>query len=301
MVMKTRWASLAAAAIVAGLVIVDAPQVSAQGKPAAKDEIVAKVNGQIIHRSDVSAAARDILPQIANVAPKARYSFIVQYLVERVLLAQEAERNKVQDGKDFKQLLSFYRTKALRDSFVDNKVAGEITEAVMKDAYNKAIKNVSVAPEVRARHILVKTQKEATAIVAQLKKGADFAALAREKSIGPSKARGGDLGYFTKDKMVPEFANAAFKLKKGEISAPVKTNFGWHVIKAEDRRKLEIPPFERMRNLVRSRLLRERIEVLAAKLRKDAKIEYVDKDAAPKKAAPAAAPTPPPPPAPKKK
>ena len=107
----------------------------------------------------------------------------------------------------------------------------------MHKVYDEAIGQMKSEPEVRARHILVETEDEAKAVLAELKKGADFAELAKAKSKDPGSADGGDLGYFTKDQMVPEFSEVAFKLDKGQLSEPVKSQFGWHVIKVEDKRE----------------------------------------------------------------
>ena len=139
---------------------------------------------------------------------------------------------------------------------------------------------------MRARHILVETEDEAKAVLAELKKGADFAELAKSKSKDPGSADGGDLGYFTKDQMVPEFSEVAFKLDKGALSDPVKSQFGWHIIKVEDKRE------KRRRNSTRSRISsrtyvvrRSQVEMIT-KLRQEAKIERLT----PPAAAPAAPP-----------
>ncbi len=265
----------------AAFVLISASGVLAQGKP---DKVVAKVNGQEIRESDVATAASDILPQLTRVSPKQRLSFLVQYLVERYLIAQAAEKAKVSQSADFKKTLAFYRRKVLRDSYVRNTISVQVTDKVMKDAYNKAVKGFKPKPEVKARHILVKTEKEAKALIAQIKKGADFITLAKKHSIGPSKTTGGDLGYFSKEKMVPSFSEAAFKLKKGEVSPPVKSEFGWHLIKVEDHREIKIPPFKRVSSTLRNRLVRERVEKLTAELRAKAKIEILYDSAKPKQA-----------------
>jgi peptidyl-prolyl cis-trans isomerase C len=271
----------AVAGFAAAFVWVSAGAVLAQSK---QDKVVARVNGQAIHESDVAAAASDILPQLTRVSPKQRLSFLVQFLVERYLIAEAAEKAKISQTPDFKKALAFYRRKALRDSYVRNSISAQITEKVMKDTYNAAIKGFKEKPEIRARHILVKTEKEAAALIAQIKKGADFIELAKKHSIGPSKTTGGDLGYFSRDKMVPSFSEAAFKLKKGEVSPPVKSEFGWHIIKAEDRRSIKIPPYERLRSTLRNRLVRERVEKLAGELRAKAKIEILYEGVKPTKA-----------------
>ena len=136
--------------------------------------------------------------------------------------------------------------------------------------------------EVHARHILVETEDEAKAIVEQLKGGADFATLAKEKSKDPGAADGGDLGYFTKEQMVPEFAEVAFKMYPGQLSNPVKTQFGWHVIKVEDKRAKQAPEFEKVKDQIEAFLARKAQTEFVAKLRQTAKIERLDKPAEPK-------------------
>jgi peptidyl-prolyl cis-trans isomerase C len=130
--------------------------------------------------------------------------------------------------------------------------------------------------EVRARHILVETEEEAKAILEQIKGGADFATLAKEKSKDPGGADGGDLGYFSKDQMVPEFAEVAFKMYPGQISNPVKTQFGWHIIKVEDKRAKPVPSFEQVRDRVEAFIIRKAQTEMIAKLRQGAKIERLD-------------------------
>ena len=135
--------------------------------------------------------------------------------------------------------------------------------------------------EVHARHILVETEDEAKAILEQIKGGADFAALAKEKSKDPGAADGGDLGYFTKDQMVPEFAEVAFKMYPGQLSNPVKTQFGWHLIKVEDKRQRPVPELEAIKEQIDAYLVRRAQSEYVAKLRQTAKIDRLDAPRAP--------------------
>jgi peptidyl-prolyl cis-trans isomerase C len=139
------------------------------------------------------------------------------------------------------------------------------------------VKSASGQEEVRARHILVDNEDEAKAIVEQIKAGGDFAAIAKEKSKDPGAAEGGDLGYFTKDQMVPEFAEVAFKMYPGQLSNPVKTQFGWHIIKVEDKRIKQPPEFDKVKNQIEAFLSRKAQTEFVAKLRQAAKIERLDK------------------------
>jgi peptidyl-prolyl cis-trans isomerase C len=147
----------------------------------------------------------------------------------------------------------------------------------MRTVYEDATKQMTGEQEVRARHILVETEDEARGVAAELKKGTDFAELAKQKSKDPgAAAQGGDLGYFTKDQMVPEFAETAFKLDKGQLSDPVKTQFGWHVIKVEDKRARPVPPFEQVKDQIQTFVMRRAQSEVISKLREGAKIERLD-------------------------
>jgi peptidyl-prolyl cis-trans isomerase C len=149
----------------------------------------------------------------------------------------------------------------------------------LHQTYDEAVRSLAGQEEVRARHILVEGEDEAKAILEQLKGGADFATLAKEKSKDPGAAEGGDLGYFTKDQMVPEFADVAFKMYPGQLSNPVKTQFGWHVIKVEDRRTKQPPEFDKVKDQIEAFLTRKAQTDFITKLRQNAKIERLDKPA----------------------
>ena len=253
---------------------------------AQEDKVVASVNGVAIKTSDVEMAAEDLLAQLQSVPPKQRFQFLIEYLVERQLLAQAADKAKIASTDEYKRRLEYYSTKALRDSYFKTKIEPTISDEEAKKRYEEEIAKINPEEEVRARHILVKTEKEAKDVAAELKEGGNFEEIAKAKSIGPSAPRGGDLGYFTKDKMVPEFSEVAFKLKKDQISAPVKTNFGWHIIKVEDRRMQQLQEFDAIKSRIRNVLLRQKVTEIADTLRKNAKIEYFDADAKPEEQKP---------------
>jgi peptidyl-prolyl cis-trans isomerase C len=148
----------------------------------------------------------------------------------------------------------------------------------MKKVYDEAVKQMGNEQEVRARHILVPTEDEAKAVLAEVKKGTDFAELARQKSKDPgAAAEGGDLGYFGKEQMVPEFAEVAFKLDKGQVSDPVKTQFGWHIIKVEDKRTKPVPEFDKVKDQIETYVTRKAQADYIHKLQETAKIERLDK------------------------
>jgi peptidyl-prolyl cis-trans isomerase C len=259
------------------------------GAAAQTDPVVAKVNGTDIRESDLAAAEADIGSQLPPMAPDAKKDYLITYVGDMILVSKAAEAKKLGDTDEFKKKLALARTKLLMEALLQNEAKTAVTDEAMKKVYADAIKDVGNEQEVSARHILVESEDDAKAISADLKKGGDFAAIAKEKSKDPgSKDSGGDLGFFTKDQMVPEFAEAAFKLDKGQVSDPVKSQFGWHVIRVDDKRTKEPPTFEQVKDQIESFVQRKAQADLIQKLRADAKIEKIgEKPADP---APAAAP-----------
>ena len=244
------------------------------------DPVVAKVNGVEIHESDLAMAEEDVgqSPQTQQLTGDAKRDYLVSYLADVILAAKAAEGKKVGDQKEFKSRLAFIRNKLLMETLLQQEGKAALTPDAIKKVYDEAVKSMSNEPEVRARHILVPTEDEAKAVLAELKKGTDFAELAKQKSKDPgAAAEGGDLGYFGKDQMVPEFADAAFKLEKGQVSEPVKTQFGWHVIKVEDKRTKPMPEFEKVKDQVETYVVRKAQADYIHKLQESAKIERLDK------------------------
>jgi peptidyl-prolyl cis-trans isomerase C len=242
------------------------------------DKVVAVVNGHEIKASEVQMAAEDILGQLPDLPAKLRYPFIVEYLVERHLLAQAAVKQGVAESDEYKRRLALYQAKALRDAYFAQVIAPTVTEEEMKKAYDTESAKIEQTERVRARHILVKTEQEATEILDRLKKGEKFEDLAKKYSQDGSKDYGGDLGYFSEREMVPAFSKAAFSLKPGEISQPVKTNFGWHIIKVEDRKKGAAQPYDQVKTGLRNILLRKKTQEKIIALRRESKVELKDPD-----------------------
>jgi peptidyl-prolyl cis-trans isomerase C len=160
---------------------------------------------------------------------------------------------------------------------MENKAKNLVTDDQLRAAYAEKVAAAKGQEEVRARHILVAGEEEAKKLSEQLKKGADFEKLAREKSTDKgSGANGGELGWFTRERMVPEFADAAFKLKKGDISAPVKSEFGWHVIRVEDRRPVQVASFDEMKDSLKGELANKSVQAYVESLLKKSDIRYYD-------------------------
>jgi peptidyl-prolyl cis-trans isomerase C len=244
---------------------------------AQSDPVVAKVNGVEIHESDLAMAEEDMGQQAQQLPPDAKREQMIAYLADVIIAAKAAEDKKVADQKEFKSRLTFIRNKLLMETLLQDVGKAAVTPDTMKKVYEDAKKQMGGEQEVRARHILVPTEDEAKAVLAEIKKGTDFAELARQKSKDPgAAAEGGDLGYFTKDQMVPEFAEVAFKLDKGQVSDPVKTQFGWHIIKVEDKRTKPVPDYDKVKDQIETYVSRKAQAEYIGKLRETAKIERMD-------------------------
>ena len=246
------------------------------------DSVIARVNGVDIRQSDLAFAEEEIGGNVpAQMTPEQKREYLITYLSDVIVLAQAAEQQRLGDKPEVQRQVAFERNKVLMEALLRNAGKAALTDDAMHKVYDEAVKKMTNEEEVHARHILVGSEDEAKAIAAQLKGGADFAALAKEKSKDPGAANGGDLGYFTKEQMVPEFAEAAFKLDKGQISDPVHTQFGWHIIKVEDKRTKPTPSFDQVKSQVENFVAHRAQAELVDNLRKSAKIERLDQPAAP--------------------
>jgi peptidyl-prolyl cis-trans isomerase C len=244
------------------------------------DPVVARVNGVDIHDSDVAFAEEEVGANIPNMPPQQKRDYLINYLVDLVVLSQVAEQKKLADRPDVKHRLAFDHNRLLMEALLQDAGKAALSDDAEHQVYDEAVKQVKGEEEVHARHILVPTEDEAKAILAQLKGGADFATLAKEKSKDPGAADGGDLGYFTKEQMVPEFADVAFKLDKGQLSDPVKTQFGWHIIKVEDKRIKPTPTFDQVKGQIENYVAHRAQAQMVENLRKSATIERLDKPVA---------------------
>jgi peptidyl-prolyl cis-trans isomerase C len=249
---------------------------SSEAPASASDPVIARVNGVDIKQSDLALAEEDVGADMQAASPEAKREHLISYLADIIMVTQAADKKNIADNPDFKRRLAFLRSKLLMGYELQQEAKTALTDEALKQTYDEAVKSMSGQEEVRARHILVEGEDEAKAILEQLKGGADFAKLAKEKSKDPGAAEGGDLGYFTKDQMVPEFADVAFKMYPGQLSNPVKTQFGWHVIKVEDKRIKQPPEFEKVKDQIEAYLARKAQSDFIAKLRQSAKVERLD-------------------------
>jgi peptidyl-prolyl cis-trans isomerase C len=241
--------------------------------------VLAKVNGAEIRQSDVALAEEELGPSLAQMDPAAKKDNVLSFLIDMKIVAKAAEDKKIENNEDFKKRLAFTRSRLLMDSLLASEGKAATSDEAMKKVYEDASKQITGEQEVHARHILVETEDEAKAIEEELKKGADFAELAKKKSKDPGASDGGDLGFFTKDQMVPEFSAVAFALEPGKISDPVKSQFGWHIIKVEEKRNRKAPDFEQVKSQIETYVTRKAQADYVAKLRETAKVERMDQAA----------------------
>ena len=288
----------------AGIIAILALSAASAGPLFAQDNdpLIAKVNGVEIHQSDL-ALAEDEAGQIPPMSPEAKQDYLIQFVADMILVSKTAEDKKFGESAEFKRKVEFARRKLLMEGILTSVGKEAMTDEAMHKVYDEALKQISEEKEVHARHILFrapagdeKASKEAEdkvkAVIVRLKKGEDFAKVAAEMTEDPSgKANGGDLGFFTKEQMVPEFADAAFKLENGQISEPVKTQFGWHVIKVEEKRVKQPPKFEDVKSQIENFIVRKAQAEMVTKLRADAKVERMDKPAKTEEKPAPAAPT----------
>ena len=261
-------APLAALVLLAG----PATSVFAQGA-------LATVNGKPLTETDMKLAETEIGPDIASLPDATKRRVLIEYLIENQLFSEAAEGDKLAAGAAFEARMQYWRRRALRDLYFDKAVKGGVAEAEAKKFYDDQVKAIKPEEEVQARHILVEKKELAVELADKVKKGGDFAALAKEHSKDPgSKEQGGDLGFFGKGQMVPAFEDAAFKLTKGQVSEPIETQFGWHVIKVDEKRTRPVPTFDTVKERIMASLTQQKAQQIGTDLRTKAKIEYLDAD-----------------------
>lgn len=257
-----------------GLMLLAAPAM------AQSDKVVARVDGMAITEAEIKLAEEDLGERLAQVPEARKRDEIINFLVDLKLGAKAATEAKIAEGPEFAARLAYYREKVLLDEYLTREAKKAATPEAARKLFDDTTKAMAPEEEVRARHILVEDEAQAKAAAARIKKGEDFAKVAGELSKDPGSGKeGGDLGWFTKDRMVPEFAETAFKLEKGQVSDPVKSQFGWHVIKVEDKRTKPLPEFEAVKPQIDQYLERKAQQDIVLGLREKAKVERLDKPA----------------------
>ncbi|MBK8907472.1 MAG: peptidylprolyl isomerase [Rhodospirillales bacterium] len=249
---------------------------------AADDPVVATVDGEEIRASDVMRSESRLPAQLREAPPTVTLPMLITMSIDQRLLADEARRQGLDQTPEIKDQMRFMEELVLEQALLQKRLEKDLTPSAVKARYDELVRGTKDQEEIRARHILVEDEATAKDIIGELQKGADFETLAKERSVGPSKEAGGDLGYFLPGQMVPEFSDAASALKPGSFTeTPIKTQFGWHVIKVEDRRKPKPAPFAEVEDRIRQEMAREFRAAYLEDLRKDAKIERFDKTADP--------------------
>ena len=256
------------------LVFLSGPDAVAQNQ--ISEGTVATVDGIAITYNDVSLVEDELMAVYGQLPEAQRFQTLVGYMVNRILASEAAKKAGLENDADVAKIKAFMERKALQDVYIAKMLMKRVREEDVTAYYDKEIKNGTVEEEVRARHILLDNREAADAVVADLANGADFAALAKEHSKGPSGPSGGDLGYFSKQSMVPAFSDAAFKLAAGETSPPVQTQFGWHVIRVEDRRNRPVPPLNQVRDQIYQLLISEAQRDIYDEMRAKASVDLVD-------------------------
>ncbi len=247
----------------------------------AADYVMMKVNGQEISSADAKKFWEGLFPAgeapaFDGVKPDVRDKVLRGMMAEKLILAEATAKGVDKSDAVVKQLEDM-KKKLVVKSFLDSKTAEMITDADLKKQYDAIVAVNKDEREVRARHILVPTEAEAKDVRKKLDEGKKFEDVAKDFSKDPGSAKnGGDLGYFTKDKMVKPFADAAFALKKGEISQPVKSDFGWHIIKAEDSRAVKPPAFAEVKEQIRNKLQQEKLNEYVGGLVNAADVKVFD-------------------------
>lgn len=254
-----------------------APAHLAVAEDASKTTIVAKVNGKAITEADMRLASSELANDLANLPPEVKRRAVAEYLIDNMLFAEAAEAADLGDTPEFEEQMRYLRRRLLREQYFEKMLKGKINEDEAKKIYDARVADLKPEEEFAARHILVESEDKAKELREKIVGGADFAEVAKENSTDPgSKEQGGLLGYFTKGQMVPEFEAAVVKMHKGEVSEPIKTGFGWHVIKLEDRRQKPPPSFDSVKNTILNSLAVREAQKESTALREKSEVEYID-------------------------
>ncbi len=253
-----------------------APAAAQEGQPDRSQLLIATVDGLEIRQADVSAFVASLPPQTQQLPRDQLLPLVLQELINTKILVKLARRDGLDEEPEFKRQINSAAEQILRQIFLERLSEAAVNDEAIQRYYDENIGSAEGDVEVRARHILLETEEDALAVVQEIENGGDFEQLARDRSTGPSAPAGGDLGYFTRDAMVAPFAEAAFAMAAGEVSAPVQTQFGWHVIKVEDRRETAPPPLEQVRDEISRQLFRQVVQNAISGERENSEVVLYD-------------------------
>jgi peptidyl-prolyl cis-trans isomerase C len=243
------------------------------------DPVVAKINGATVHRSEVLRVKNSLPDQYRSYPIQMLYPVLLDQIIDSKLVAQEGRKDNLQDDQDVRQQMAFIEDRIIQEVYLNRYVQKSVTDDALQARYVEFLRLNPSEEEVRARHILLEDEATAKAVIEEVQGGVEFAEAAKERSTGPSAAQGGDLGFFGRNDVVPEFSEAAFGLDAGAMTeAPVQTKFGWHVIKVEEKRLSTPPSFDETREQLVAELSRDLVRDLVADLRDGATIERFNLD-----------------------
>ncbi len=268
------------AALGAVLVAV-APAALAQDRADRSQQLVATVDGSEIRQADISAFVATLPPQVQQLPPDQVFPLVLREIINTKILAKLARREELDKDPEFERQIRTASEQILRQVILERLSARVLTDAAIENYYNENIAAAGGEVEIRARHILLDSRDDAEEVLNELEGGGNFEQLARDRSTGPSGPAGGDLGYFTRDAMVPAFAEAAFNLEVGDVSQPVETRFGWHVIKLEDRRETAPPALEEVRDEISRQLFTEAVQTMIEEERASTEVVLYGSDGNP--------------------
>lgn len=248
-------------------------------KPVDPSHVMAVVDGKDITAGELDSIANDIDPGLARMPDQQRRITVLKIYIDMKTLSDAALKEGLDKTPDYEKRMAIMRENVLQQLYFKSSIIDKITDADIKARYDKEIAGLPKEQEVHARHILVKTKKEAEDIIKSLEKGQKFDEIAKSKSTDPTAAAGGDLGYFTPGQLVKPVEDAAFSLKVGDYTKkPVESPFGWHVIKVEDRRQKQPPALDDVKESIRNLIARERYSETIEDLRSKMDIKYPDAD-----------------------
>ena len=252
------------------------------GLPNPETTVVAEVGEEKIYMIEILQLIQTLPQQYRQAPLQALYPALLDRAIDARLLTKAGKAAGVGESEEVVRRVESARNEIISEVFLTSQIDSRITDDALQARYKETVAQAESGEEIKARHILVEAEDTAKAIIEELKGGADFVELAKEKSTGPSGPNGGDLGWFTADVMVPEFSQAAMELKPGEITlAPVKTQFGYHVILVEDRRQQTPPSFEEMKDQLTQDMTRGLIQEILTEMRADASIKRFNPDGSP--------------------
>lgn len=254
-------------------------QPPAPAPAAAQDPVVARVEGEPVRLSEVTAMARSLPEQLRAAPPQMIYPLIVDQLITTRAITAAARRAGLHQDPEVRARIRQAEEQELVQALLAREVGRRVDEAAVRARWEREVAGRAPEEEVRVRHILLPSEAEARAALDEIRNGAEFATVAARIAGSGGPREGGDLGFFKREDLVPEFAEAAFALQPGQLAAaPIRTRLGWHVLKVEERRRAAPPSFEESRDALRQQMLETEVNTLVERLRSEARVERFNLD-----------------------